>query len=126
MLAIRIRCGIIHIVVENTTDKREWLAVEHLLAKERVAGSIPGSRALDNFHVAKILKKLLTVCWRCDIIHIVVGNTADKREWLSGGASPCQGEGRGFDSRLALFYLFSHSGFNPDFFLPSEAIGNKI
>ena len=24
------------------------------------------------------------------------------REWLSGGASPCQGEGRGFDSRLAL------------------------
>ena len=84
------------------------------------------SRALDNFHVAKILKKLLTVCWRCDIIHIVVGNTADKREWLSGGASPCQGEGRGFDSRLALFYINSHSGFNPDFFLPSEAIGNKI
>ena len=26
------------------------------------------------------------------------------REWLSGGASPCQGEGRGFDPRLALFY----------------------
>ena len=25
------------------------------------------------------------------------------REWLSGGASPCQGEGRGFDPRLALF-----------------------
>ena len=24
------------------------------------------------------------------------------REWLSGGASPCQGEGRGFDPRLAL------------------------
>ena len=28
------------------------------------------------------------------------------REWLSGGVSPCQGEGRGFESRLALF-LFS-------------------
>ena len=27
------------------------------------------------------------------------------REWLSGGASPCQGEGRGFDPRLALFIL---------------------
>ena len=27
---------------------------------------------------------------------------SNKREWLSGGASPCQGEGRGFDSRLAL------------------------
>ena len=26
-------------------------------------------------------------------------------EWLSGGVSPCQGEGRGFESRLALFYL---------------------
>ena len=23
-------------------------------------------------------------------------------EWLSGGASPCQGEGRGFESRLVL------------------------
>ena len=28
------------------------------------------------------------------------------REWLSGGVSPCQGEGRGFESRLALF-IFS-------------------
>ena len=27
----------------------------------------------------------------------------DMREWLSGGVSPCQGEGRGFESRLALF-----------------------
>ncbi len=24
------------------------------------------------------------------------------REWLSGRASPCQGEGRGFESRFAL------------------------
>ena len=24
------------------------------------------------------------------------------REWLRGGVSPCQGEGRGFESRLAL------------------------
>ena len=27
------------------------------------------------------------------------------REWLSGGVSPCQGEGRGFESRLVLFYF---------------------
>ena len=27
------------------------------------------------------------------------------REWLSGGVSPCQGEGRGFESRLALFFV---------------------
>ena len=26
------------------------------------------------------------------------------RKWLSGRASPCQGEGRGFDSRLPLHY----------------------
>ena len=24
-------------------------------------------------------------------------------EWLSGGLSPCQGEGRGFESRLVIF-----------------------
>ena len=27
------------------------------------------------------------------------------REWLSGGAPPCQGGGRGFDPRLALLYI---------------------
>ena len=26
-------------------------------------------------------------------------------EWLSGGVSPCQGEGRGFESRLVLCYI---------------------
>ena len=26
-------------------------------------------------------------------------------EWLSGGVSPCQGEGRGFESRLVLLQL---------------------
>ena len=25
-------------------------------------------------------------------------------EWLSGGVSPCQGEGRGFESRLVLTF----------------------
>ena len=38
-------------------------------------------------------------------------------EWLSGGVSPCQGEGRGFESRLVLFIwaeisLF-YKGFQP-------------
>ena len=27
------------------------------------------------------------------------------REWLRGGVPPCQGGGRGFESRLALFYF---------------------
>ncbi len=29
-------------------------------------------------------------------------SAADMREWLSGRASPCQGECRGFESRLPL------------------------
>ena len=36
-------------------------------------------------------------------MHIV--RKEQMREWLSGGVSPCQGEGRGFESRLALFLL---------------------
>ena len=39
------------------------------------------------------------------------------REWLSGGVSPCQGEGRGFESRLALFLMAGipliYKGFQP-------------
>ena len=31
------------------------------------------------------------------------------REWLSGGVSPCQGEGRGFESRLALFLFIAEA-----------------
>ncbi len=31
------------------------------------------------------------------------------RTWLSGRASPCQGEGRGFDSRRPLQYIRRHS-----------------
>ena len=31
-----------------------------------------------------------------------VRTDSEMREWLSGGVSPCQGEGRGFESRLAL------------------------
>ncbi len=30
-------------------------------------------------------------------------------EWLSGGVSPCQGEGRGFESRLVLFLKFAET-----------------
>ena len=31
------------------------------------------------------------------------------REWLSGGAPPCQGGGRGFDPRLALFLFVAEA-----------------
>ncbi len=33
------------------------------------------------------------------------------REWLRGIASPCQGEGRGFDPRLPLHITTIYSGF---------------
>ena len=36
------------------------------------------------------------------------------REWLSGGVSPCQGEGRGFESRLALYFFAIFSGASQD------------
>jgi hypothetical protein len=36
-------------------------------------------------------------------IHIVVFKS--ERKWLSGRASPCQGEGRGFESHLPLHSL---------------------
>ena len=45
------------------------------------------------------------------------------REWLSGGVSPCQGEGRGFESRLALFLLGLRS--NP-FFMSKDGILHNI
>ncbi len=45
-------------------------------------------------------------CSKLSIVRKV--RTIDMREWLSGGVSPCQGEGRGFESRLALF------GFKPE------------
>ena len=53
----------------------------------------------------RISKKRLTGCFHCGNIPIVAAIKKQQilREWLSGGASPCQGEGRGFDSRLALF-----------------------
>ena len=39
------------------------------------------------------------ICLACDTHETM-------REWLSGGAPPCQGGGRGFDPRLALFLPF--------------------
>ena len=51
------------------------------------------------------------------------------REWLSGGAPPCQGGGRGFDPRLALlfFAFFYMTGMEParGFGLRSAPVGAK-
>lgn len=42
------------------------------------------------------------------------------REWLSGGAPPCQGGGRGFDPRLALLKKSSDTGWYRCFFFESN------
>ena len=44
------------------------------------------------------------------------------REWLSGGASPSQGEGRGFESRLALDRTKKHIREGYAFFRSSSPI----
>src|SRR5690606_34545948 len=36
------------------------------------------------------------------MVFLVTGRRRDTRKWLRGRASPCQGEGRGFESRLPL------------------------
>ena len=52
-------------------------------------------------------EKVLTNVRGYSIVCIVFSTTYiedDMHEWLSGGVSPCQGEGRGFESRLVLFF----------------------
>ncbi len=71
--------------------------VEYRLAKARVAGSNPVSclSFARNFNFKQVLER--------EHLH----------EWLSGGVSPCQGEGRGFESRLVLKFhkkLQFHTG----------------
>ena len=67
---------------------------------------------------SKNLKKLFDIFKKVWYTNKVVGKLIDfttfqhfdkcaewhigMREWLSGGAPPCQGGGRGFDPRLAL------------------------
>lgn len=47
------------------------------------------------------------------------------REWLSGGASPSQGEGRGFESRLALIFTKLPDGLPESFFIIREKEKNR-
>ena len=60
----------------------------------------------------------------------VIPITRFLHEWLSGGVSPCQGEGRGFESRLVLFLFFGNrrnTGF-PIFLCPQilETLGDTF
>ena len=49
---------------------------------------------------------LTYLCYACIILLVFAWNAIyNMREWLSGGAPPCQGGGRGFDPRLALLVI---------------------
>ena len=48
------------------------------------------------------------------------------REWLSGGAPPCQGGGRGFDPRLALINKKERCIKHRSFLFSSPILGSKV
>lgn len=65
----------------------------------------------------------MTIQPECSIVSLLYGGSGKRRkpessglpfclrEWLSGGVLPCQGRGRGFDSRLALPVSVCAAGF---------------
>lgn len=48
------------------------------------------------------------------------------REWLRGGAPPCQGGGRGFESRLALIFTKLPDGLPESFFIIKGKKENQV
>ena len=50
----------------------------------------------------KRLRRWISICGFEGTLNFI-SPEKEMHEWLSGGASPCQGEGRGFESRLVLF-----------------------
>ena len=72
---------------EKDTKCTSGSVVEYRLAKARVAGSNPVSCSPREISIKQFYKG---------------SEKNDMHEWLSGGVSPCQGEGRGFESRLVL------------------------
>ena len=65
-----------------------------------------------NLQKVFIKKYNYTVDKCLNIMYIIICSKEhnNMREWLSGGAPPCQGGGRGFDPRLALFFMPQGSG----------------
>ena len=53
---------------------------------------------------------------KCFQMMYIITCPKDMREWLSGGAPPCQGGGRGFDPRLALKLFEKNLDFSGFFF----------
>ena len=78
---------------------------EHLPYKQGVTGSIPVAPTIYNAGVAQLVEQL--TCNQQVAGSSPITSSIYLREWLSGRASPCQGERRGFESRLPLhiYYL---------------------
>jgi hypothetical protein len=82
--------------------------VEHLTFNQGVEGSSPSWLTFIIMRVWRNGRRTRLRIWRfttwgfksLHAHHIL-------RKWLSGRASPCQGEGRGFDSRLPLHNFFA-------------------
>ena len=55
--------------------------------------------------IKKNRKRVLTLVEKSCKMLIVFARGTEMHEWLSGGVSPCQGEGRGFESRLVLGFI---------------------
>ena len=77
--------------------------VEQLICNQQVGGSSPSASSMNNGGVPEWLKG--ADCKSVGSAYIgsnPISSTKNMRKWLRGRASPCQGEGREFESRLPL------------------------
>jgi hypothetical protein len=88
---------------------RSWWNGRHTILRGwRVytrVGSNPTDRMSSFAVVAELADALDSGSSGVTAVEVRVLSTASLRKWLRGRASPCQGEGRGFESRLPLFFL---------------------
>ena len=63
------------------------------------------SRAYPGRSSGLIQVEMISICGFEGMFEMNRSFKKEMHEWLSGGASPCQGEGRGFESRLVLFLM---------------------
>ena len=81
--------------------------VEHLTFNQGVEGSSPSWLTFHSARVAELADALDLGSSVFDVGVQVPPRAPSLRTWLSGRASPCQGEGRGFDSRRPLHIDFA-------------------
>ena len=98
-------------VVTDICPDSSAQSVEQRTENPRVGGSIPSLGTLFTTLVMRVWYNGRTSAFQAEDVgsipitrsQLPLSRKLNMREWLSGRASPCQGEGRGFESRLALF-----------------------